>query len=312
MTVLGAKPNFPWGDEYDRPLSILFSVEPDAILDRALSFGRSSPDILFIRRALMYAALTARLDGHWVSVSFARDFYTTDFLHVASATYRNVVLFGVKALADEGLLSLQIATPQPPCYPGLRWRSRYTLSDQGLQICRQSILARRVIPLHELRGSRVRLFDRHSHAPLVLPGTERQAAIHRHLTKLTEATSASVTMRGDPGAAIIELPDPKSHGGKYAIDTTHQQWVASYLRKAGDRADTLMHSGRPSGHFAQNVPRRLRDHILIDGSPIAEVDIQASHPSIMAAKIGVPAIQAPYEVLSERAGIDRRRTRQRR
>jgi len=295
---------FPWGEEPDQPLRILFALEDDPILDAAVRFDGPSEEVVLARRALLAAAFAAHLDGQGVSVSFAHDWYSDHFLRLTWATYRNVVTLGVKALAAEGLIDLSKAPPQPPGYRGVRWRSRFTLSRRGLQVCRAGALRRKVIPIRDFRGSRVRLFDRQTHAPLSLPGTEKQAAIEHHLTELSE-TTGSVTLANFGSAAIAQLPDPASPSGLWIVDLTRDQWSASYLRKTVDRRDSLVHGGRPTGHWAQVTPRRLRSSIRINGMPVNEADIAASHLSIISANMGRPAPIEPYEAIADRARIPR-------
>lgn len=296
--------SFPWGDEPDQPLSLLFDIEADPVLDLELGFGSPDDLIVRLRRNLMAAAWTGHLQGQWVHVSFSRDWYALPFLRLKFATYRAVVELGVKALAREGLILLEVAPQQPPEYRGVRWRTRFTLSPTGEQLCRSAALNRQPLHSRDLKGSRVRLFDRTSHEPLPLPGTEKQASIERHLCELTERTrSVSLVVGGR--SAVTQIPDPASHTGAWVVDLTNAQWRASYLRKKTDQRKTLIHSGRPTGHWVQTLPRRLRHLVRIDGMPVAEADIAASHLSIIFALRGRPAPVCPYEALADRVGFSR-------
>lgn len=296
---------FPWGSRRDVPFRLHFGVVGAPAVDKALSVGAVTAEVLMIRRALLAAGAAAAIDERHVSISLDRNWYSDHFLRMRAATYTNVVIHGVKWLHEAGYIDLQVAPRQPPTWIGTRYRSRYSLTEKGLELAFGADFAPVPATRSELTGLRVRLRDRSSRAPVELPPTDAAIRMHRQLDRLTEATQSTVRLAGFDADSLALIPDDTMGGGAYPVNTSQTQLTATFLRMPGDGRGSLRHGGRPSGAWSQSLPRRHRHRLRISGAPVGEVDLRYSHLAIAAARLGVELAKDPYSEIADLARVSR-------
>lgn len=86
----------------------------------------------------------------------------------------------------------------------------------------------------------------------------------------------------------VDDPELMQATGK-SVDLTQRSLYRVFNNKRWD------HGGRFYGGWWQMVPSRIRQHIIIDGRPTAEVDYSGLHPALLLAKLGRAIPDDMYE-----------------
>ena len=121
------------------------------------------------------------------------------------------------------------------------------------------------------------------------------------IIRMREEVQAYNTMMLEHSIEVASLQNPyidREVKDKRGRITTQRFWLTKekrFTRRTFTRGSFKL-NGRWNGGWWQNVPKRLRQDIIIDGEPTIEYDYSALHPTILAYQSGNHFSSDPYTI----------------
>jgi hypothetical protein len=261
----------------DRPLCFHWkAVDNNWVKSLDLPLSRNLKHAEARASVLLEALIANRVaPGQWVSYSRRKEWWSTG-THYRGASYSYAtVLPAVDELAAMGLFEHD---RKPPA--NLGWQSRF----RATVILRETVAIPTVIydPV-EL----IRLKDRDDK----LSGyrdTNNTISMRRRLEEINEALSA----------AELELDAPivKHDGMLLRVGNDHVLYPATRTLYRVFNRGSFSYGGRFYGTWWQQIPKKIRSQLLIDGEPTVEHDYPQLHPNMLYAQIGARLEGDAYSV----------------
>lgn len=258
--------------ERDRPLSFNWRPRADELRSLSLSTPTLSAGREIARQRIIAETMLAHEEERYVSYSRRKTFYTGRRRYNGAAfTYTNVISV-VEDLRRQGLIEEERASPGQ-----FGWQSRFRASPKLAEVCADTEFRHELIGLIQLKdvdGNLVEYRD-----------TDATARMARELRAIN---ADLISMRVDlHGPGIVRS---RHH---VLIEGAYYRPTEPSLYRVFNRRSFIL-GGRAFGWW-QNLPRRWRHRLLIDGEPVAEPDFAQLHPMLLYALRGCHLEGDAYE-----------------
>lgn len=216
----------------------------------------------------------------WVSYSRNRNHYrkrgTRYDEHAKLYTY-GLIVPQIDYLTDAGLLETEIAPNDPNC----GWQSMFRATSKLIDaLCHISVPVAKPRP-----RALIQLRDEYKN-PIDYEDTEQIDRMRKRIIRMNEVMSA---LRIELPAGVGERRGNflMVDGSTIALDNTTLYRVFNM---------NFMQGGRLYGHFVQNLPKRVRKHLKVNGEPVCEPDYPSHHIRIPYALMGQQPEGDPYDI----------------
>jgi hypothetical protein len=218
------------------------------------------------RASVLLEALIANLiePGQWVSYSRRREWWSNGTRYRGTAYSYATVPPAVDELACWGLVEHDRKPPG-----NLGWQSRFRATAMLQERVKIPTVIYDPVEL-------IRLKD-HDEKLINYRDTNNTISMRRRLEEINEALSA----------AELELHDPtvKRDGMLLRLANKHVLYTAMRTLYRIFNRDSFSSGGRFYGGWWQQIPKKLRPQLLIDGEPTIEHDYPQLHPNMLYAEI---------------------------
>lgn len=259
--------------EQDRPLAFHWhTLEPDTIMPLGLRWSEPNRYSLACNSILTEAVL-AYPEGHWVSYSRHKAFYSgLSRYHGTAYTYATV-LAAIDELKHRDLIEEQRSSP---LHRG--WQSRFRATPKLVAALADAPLTYDMHEVIRLKDADGKLIDYRD--------TDATWRMRREMQAINAAL-ASIRLDIPIAPGIIRTPRHLIVDDAYYRPTSPALWRIFNRGSFGK-------GGRAYGWW-QSLPKGWRRQLLINGEPTAEPDFSQMHASILYAERGQVLIGDAYE-----------------
>jgi hypothetical protein len=258
-------------DEINHDKSLSFGwVVPEAVL-KALSLRPAGRHRVHTLRGILGAAVIAADAHRWVSYSRREGWYTgLTRYYGAGFTYSNIIA-AIELLLQAGLIEEERAEPSSRS----KWQSRFRASKELLR-CPPTPSRAEQEPLR-LRGTDGNLVG--------YTDTARTTGLRRGIREINEYLGSINLTLDAPG--VTRTTHHWITEENLILLTPRPRVYRSFVRGSWNLGGRFY-------AFWQNLPKRLRAELRINGEPVARPDYKALHPSLIYAQAGLRMDHEPY------------------
>jgi hypothetical protein len=264
--------------ERDHPLSFQHRIDPATL--EALGLPKPKNQHRGIARASIIAeAIVAHDEGKSVSYSRRRQFYPGRRRYMGAAfTYDNVVP------EIEALCAAQLLCEQRAAAGTREWQSTFCATPALLEACYQALASRAFsFHLHDPIRMRIKLPD------------GRNLVVDYQDTAQTRAMRKQIVgINFDYSGLDLDLPCIQKTALHWIVDDCKIRPTPPIIYRVFNRGCWAC-GGRAYG-FWQQLPKRYRAQLLINGESVAEPDYRGLHAALIYAARGVPLVGDPYDL----------------
>jgi hypothetical protein len=256
-----------WEPRRDRPLCFHWkAVDIDWIRSLDLPLPRNFKHAEARASVLLEALLTNLVaPGQWVSYSRRKEWWSNGTRYRGTSYSYATVLPAVDELTAVGLLQHDRKVPG-----NLGWQSRFRATPTLQQTVKIPTVIYDPVELIRLKDRDDKLIDYRD--------TNNTISMRRRLEEINEALSA----------ADLELyaPTVKHDGMLLRVGNDHVLYPAMRTLYRIFNRGSFSNGGRFYGTWWQQIPKKIRPQLLIDGEPTIEHDYPQLHPNMLYAEIG--------------------------
>jgi hypothetical protein len=257
-----------WEPRRDRPLCFHWkAVDIDWIKSLDLPIPRNVKHAEARASILLEALIANRVaPGQWVSYSRRKEWWSNGTRYRGTSYSYATVLPAVDELAAVGLLDHD----RKPS-GNLGWQSRFRATPTLQETVKIPTVIYDPVELIRLKDRAEKLIDYRD--------TNNTISMRRRLEEINEALSA----------ADLELyaPTVKHDGMLLRVGNDHVLYPAMRTLYRIFNRGSFSNGGRFYGTWWQQIPKKIRPRLLIDGEPTIEHDYPQLHPNMLYAEIGV-------------------------
>jgi hypothetical protein len=256
----------------DRHLTFHWLTDDEDIAALGLPRARSAKHVA-ARNALITEAYIAALLGQWVSYSRSKVFWNSGLQHYHGTAYAyRTVVPTVDELVSLGLLDHDKAQPGAPLTTGLQ--SRFRASGSLMTALDK------ITPVHQFLAP-VRLKNwRNGHCKQ--HGGKEQVLVPLPNIRLVDRLTAQMEHINAGRDEIVVSPDGCGGewlGPHYVLEDCYILVKSTKVYRLFNRGSFDCY-GRLHGWW-QNMPKKSRGLILLNGEPVAEPDFPQLHPNLI-------------------------------
>jgi hypothetical protein len=260
----------------DLPLSLrwVLSGESQQRLQPYLPHARRRDKIETMNSISAQALLERLSENRNIAYSRRKDWYSCrDYL-----PGHDMIVGAVDALAGQGLIRTWIA---PSGWPtGLQsrlWPTQRLLDIVGVANDASGLHFRkrrgvwRPIELRDATGT-----------PIAYPDTERTRRMGRNVERINEVLTG----------CRINIGESDANGRLLRIGQQYVNTAANETKRIFN--EDINHGGRFYGPWWQQLPKKVREQLRIQGEPVVEIDHKYLHPRLLYASRGISLSSDPY------------------
>jgi len=251
----------------DRPLCFHWkAVDDDWIRSHNLPPPRNRKYAEARASVLLEALIANRVaPAQWISYSRRKEWWSSGTRYRGSSYTYATVPAAVEELAALGLLEHDRKPPG-----NLGWQSRFRATPKLLQAIRIPTVIYDSYELIQLKDHEGELIDYRD--------TNNTISMRRRIEEFNEALSAADLQLRGPGV--------ENDGVLLRAGDDHLLYPAMRSLYRIFNRGSFSYGGRFYGGWWQQVPKKIRPNMLIDGEPTIEHDYPQLHPNMLYAKVG--------------------------